>query len=423
MEVTILSKLTTHPSGTGGNHGVEQPSDGIFSNMLRGLHEISCAAKKEPQSSGENVSEEDLEELLGFLQREELPEIDDILEILDSFFPFHGLDLNALLKLEGVLQEQSDSAELSGYNKLGQTGQKNTVEIGMEEMLRAMNGLLSLPSKEMVSKLDEGLILLVKAAKLFELMGHRKSLSVKQGQLHELLEQLTKKVEQLLEKGQEQALLHKGKETWRKAYLQGIFSEVATGATERTDSLILRENMQSSQSQMKILLGDPFVGLQWSKPEQLTLYLHSSAKETTSSRLIRQFENILSKSQFTNIGGTQKLSLRLIPEHLGRLSIELVQKDGGMIAKILTSTSLAKETLESQLIALKQAFSGQNIQLEKIEITEQLPQSQENFFDREQYSQEQDRERQENYHYTDDGEEGDGDFTIRLEEALLYMEA
>lgn len=423
MEVIVFSKSTSHSSAIGSYHGMKASSAEGFSNMLRGLHEVSCPAKKAAQSSGKGVSQEDPEELLSFLQREELPEIDDVLEILDSSLPFLGLDLNALLKLEGVSSNQSVSAKLSDYNKLGQTGQKNTLGISMEEMLRAINELISLTSKEMASVLDQDLTLLLKAAKLFDLMGNSQSLSVKQGQLHELLQQLTKKVEQLVESGQEQRLLHKGKEAWRQTYLQRIFSEVAEGTDERTDSLTLRENIQSSQSQTKILLGNPFVGLQWSKPEQMNLYLHSSAKETTSSQLIRQFENILSKSQFTNIGGKQKLSLQLIPEHLGRLSIELVQKDGGMIARILTSTSLAKETLESQVHALKQAFSGQNIQLEKIEITEQLAHSQENFFEREQHSQEQDREGQGNYHYTDDGEEGDGDFTIRLEEALLYMEA
>lgn len=422
MEISVLVNATSHSTVMGGNHGSKGPSDRGFSKLLTGLHEASSPVAKEVQASKESVSEGDLEKLLSFLESEEPPEMDDILEILDSLFLFLGIDLHTPLALDTVATDQNDPVKVLGYDKFGHQGLANTLEIGMEEVLQAIKELLSLTSREMASTLDQGSLMLLKAAKLYELLGDTKFLSIKESQYHELLQQLTEKVELLLE-GRQESFLHKGTEAWKKAYMQRVFSEAAVGTNGRNDGSIPIEHKQTSQIEMKAYLGNSLVGLQWSKPEQLTLFLNSSAKETTPTQLIRQFESILSRAQFTNVGGMQKLNLKLIPEHLGRLSIELIQKDGGMVARILTSTSLAKETLESQLHALKQAFTGQNIQLEKIEITEQLAQSQQKFFEREQQSREQHHDGQESHFYNDDGEEREGDFTISLEEALLFMEA
>lgn len=66
--------------------------------------------------------------------------------------------------------------------------------------------------------------------------------------------------------------------------------------------------------------------------------------------------------------------LRLNPENLGSLRIELIQKDSQLTARILTSTGAAKEMLDSQVNGLKQALHSQNIQVERIEISQQLSQ-------------------------------------------------
>lgn len=423
MEISALVNATSHSTVLAGKHRSEEPSlDSSFSKLLTGLQEKPVPVEKAVNNSKESVSKGELEKLISFLGSEDLPEMDDIIEILDLLFLFYGIDLQPTLALNTSATEQNSAAKVSGDDKFCQQDQANPLKIDMEEVLQALKQLLSQPSGNMESTLDQGLLLLLKAVKLYELLGDTKFLSLKEGQYLKLLQQLTKSVEQQLE-GRQESVFHKGTEAWQKAYLQRVFSELAPGTYGRINDSLPVEHKQSSLVEMKAPSGNSFVGMQWSKPEQLTLFLNLSAKETTPSQLIRQFESILSRARFTNIDGMQKLNLKLIPEHLGRLSIELVQKDGGMVARILTSTSLAKETLESQLHALKQAFSGQNIQLEKIEITEQLAQSQQKFFEREQQSRERHREGQENHFYNDDGEERDGDFTISLEEALLFMEA
>ena len=90
----------------------------------------------------------------------------------------------------------------------------------------------------------------------------------------------------------------------------------------------------------------------------------------------------MSKANFTGANGVNKLLIKLNPEHLGSLRIELIQKDGMMTAKILATSAQAKDMLEKQIHGLKQAFNGQNIQIEKIEVSQAY-----NAFNSEKFSQ------------------------------------
>ena len=138
----------------------------------------------------------------------------------------------------------------------------------------------------------------------------------------------------------------------------------------------------------------------------------------SSDQLIQQFESILSKSQLMNAGGNQKLFIKLYPEHLGALRVELIQKESTLIAKFMTSTANAKDILESQIQSLKQAFSSQNIQIEKIEISQQLNQ-QERYFNRESQQQQEQRQQREQ---DKPKQEQDQTFTLSFEEELLNVE-
>ena len=74
--------------------------------------------------------------------------------------------------------------------------------------------------------------------------------------------------------------------------------------------------------------------------------------------------------------------------------MELIQKDSTLIAKFMTTTANAKDILESQIQSLKQAFSSQNIQIERIEISQQLNQ-QERYFNRDSQQQQEQRQQRE----------------------------
>ena len=88
-----------------------------------------------------------------------------------------------------------------------------------------------------------------------------------------------------------------------------------------------------------------------------------------------------------------------------------------MMARIITNSGTAKETLESQINGLKQAFAAQNLSVDRIEVTQQQAQ-QERFLnkDSEQQQRQSDRGQQEK-------KDEKGDFNLSFEEALLNTEA
>lgn len=92
--------------------------------------------------------------------------------------------------------------------------------------------------------------------------------------------------------------------------------------------------------------------------------------ESDSTTFVKEFEKILLNSHLRTFkNGLTELQLRLYPEHLGRLSIQLLHQDGTLIAKITTQTEAAKKLIESQINQLRHALVAQNIQIERIEIT------------------------------------------------------
>ena len=95
-------------------------------------------------------------------------------------------------------------------------------------------------------------------------------------------------------------------------------------------------------------------------------------KAAQSEALTKEIQSLLNRSQFSNSQGTMKLLLKLYPENLGSIRIELLQKDGIFTARMLTSTSQVKELLDSQLHQLKTAFAQAGIQSDRIEIAQSL---------------------------------------------------
>ncbi|MGE7601790.1 flagellar hook-length control protein FliK [Peribacillus sp. NPDC097675] len=164
---------------------------------------------------------------------------------------------------------------------------------------------------------------------------------------------------------------------------------------------------------------NPNVPGQMSKIEQLVLTASKGGQTVSQEEFVKQFESILNKSNFSGANGVNKLLIRLNPEHLGSLRIELIQKDGMMTARILATTAQAKDMLDNQVQGLKHAFSVQNIQIEKIEIAQTL-----NSFNSEKFNQKESegQSRQQQESKQESNEESDSEFTGTFAEALLNME-
>lgn len=94
----------------------------------------------------------------------------------------------------------------------------------------------------------------------------------------------------------------------------------------------------------------------------------------TMERFIKDFESILTRSKFYQNGQMQRLTIQLKPEHLGTLKIELIQQQNELVAKITSTTAGAKEILESQIHALKQALVQQNVNITRIDVASDIQQ-------------------------------------------------
>lgn len=102
---------------------------------------------------------------------------------------------------------------------------------------------------------------------------------------------------------------------------------------------------------------------------QMTL---PAAKPAQSEAFLKEMQAIINKAQISNAQGITRLTLKLYPENLGTIRIELVQNDGVLTARLLASTAQGRELLDSQAHQLKQAFVQQNIQVDRLDIAQSL---------------------------------------------------
>ncbi|ESU33043.1 hypothetical protein G3A_08345 [Bacillus sp. 17376] len=278
----------------------------------------------------------------------------------------------------------------------------------LSSLAAIITGIANQNGNQLLNKLEQNDLQTLKALKLLELMaryadGNKyKSSDTVKGSLKNLGEELKN-------------FLEMSKPNSHTDYLQKRFTQLASDINLANSKKI---TFTESRPGLKT---DGLAGIiaylpQMTKAEQLMLTMNSPERPVSPEQLMKQFESILSKSHFMNSGGTQKLFIKLFPEHLGSIRIELFQKDQTMIARIITTTGTAKETLESQINGLKQAFAAQNLSVERIEVTQQQAQ-QERFLNRDSQQQERqpDRGKQEK-------KEEKGDFNLSFEEALLNTE-
>ena len=97
--------------------------------------------------------------------------------------------------------------------------------------------------------------------------------------------------------------------------------------------------------------------------------------------LAREIANLLNRSQMSSTQGTIKLMLKLFPENLGQIRIEIIQQNGVMSARLLATTSAGKELLDSSLNQLKTTLAAQNIQMDRLDVAQALQETDKNFRD------------------------------------------
>ncbi len=107
--------------------------------------------------------------------------------------------------------------------------------------------------------------------------------------------------------------------------------------------------------------------------QQYSIHLGESGQtEAARHQFLREFQQILAQAAIKHDGtGTTRLSVKLFPENLGAVTVELLNEKGMLTAKIAAATSGAKDLLESQIHQLRQLLVNQNIPIDKLEVSTQ----------------------------------------------------
>ncbi|URM31710.1 flagellar hook-length control protein FliK [Cytobacillus firmus] len=382
-----------------------------FGSLFSALTGMAKPLEETLTSAADENKIEQLKEIIEFLNVSEITDLENGSELLDKICFQNETDIIDIISEQLDLSQEELVQMLEGLIEqvLPEVKPK---DVYPEEVIDAENKislLISAISNQKISINLQGRDLsgALKVLKLYELLSAKQDFHTSKLNLKDFLKDVQVKIESLINNR------------------EGISQKIFTPLVSELNSIKQQNNAANEpagQTAAKIVHRaetglQGFIQVQsFSKPEQMAL-LSPQGKTVNADQIMQQFENILSRSSFLKMGGTQKLFIKLNPDHLGALRIELIQKDSAMIARILTSSGAAKEILDSHINGLKQAFSSQNIQIERIEISQQMTQ-QDRSFNKDPQQQDQ---RQQNK--DDQNPQPEREFNSSFEEALLNTEA
>ncbi|MFE5428049.1 flagellar hook-length control protein FliK [Peribacillus simplex] len=374
-----------------------------------------------------------IKDLLGFLKLERLSETGEerVVEAPSVNQQDHNLILQVLKNVggneEGALNDFFGSIEdldLEQEVDDFSLNPQSLLSANVMDLYTILKIITVLSEKKWHDPSLSGVVNLLKLVKIQDLLSENKDMTQDeaaiQKQMKHLLEGLTGKLERWLSnqskaEPDQSYTLEKGQIKTLET-LKSAFSQLSGSDKGNKDGTVSSGvTLQSPDSGKHQGTGMPFL---MTKLEQFVLAAPKGEQTVSQEEFVKQFENILSKANFSGTNGVNKLLIRLTPEHLGSLRIELIQKDGMLSAKIMASTAQAKDMLENQIHGLKQAFSGQNIQIERIEISQAF-----NAFNSEKFSHkdaDEHNEQQESKEESND--ETESEFTGSLADALLNLE-
>jgi flagellar hook-length control protein FliK len=79
-------------------------------------------------------------------------------------------------------------------------------------------------------------------------------------------------------------------------------------------------------------------------------------------------KQVMDQMKFELNADITKMEFQLKPEHLGKVNLSIVSKEGIITANFIAETQVVKETIESQVVYLKQSLEDQGIKVDKIEV-------------------------------------------------------
>jgi flagellar hook-length control protein FliK len=109
-----------------------------------------------------------------------------------------------------------------------------------------------------------------------------------------------------------------------------------------------------------------------SRVEQLVI--HAPQENESTARFVNDMAKMMNRGRLMTLpNGSTQMSIKLFPENLGALDIQIIQRNGEIAAKIIASSAQAKELIETNLNQLRHVLQGQNITVNQIEVSSHVP--------------------------------------------------
>jgi len=188
-----------------------------------------------------------------------------------------------------------------------------------------------------------------------------------------------------------------------------VVSEAEGSSNQSTDQQNLSK--QSTEANSQTVSANPV-----QTKVEFTLPQSETTSASRSEALMKEMQMLFKRSNFGQIGGSTRMLIKLYPEHLGQIRIELHETNGILSARILSSTAMAKEMLDSQMHQLRHAFNQQNLQVDRIDVIQSIQEPAKN--EREQAFNEQFKREQQN----EGKQQGNEETEVTFEEYLIELE-
>ena len=217
---------------------------------------------------------------------------------------------------------------------------------------------------------DEDAMTLLNFVKLATLIGEKTdTVFLQQTQLINMSEAFNQVVSQILPglqkdvKQQNQTQFTIMQQTVSTVAVEQKVEATAKGSNNTQNESLLQQNQQSNILNRTVTVMLP------------------TNQTSQAEALAREIANLLNRSQMSSTQGTIKLMLKLFPENLGQIRIEIIQQNGVMSARLLATTTAGKELLDSSLNQLKTTLAAQNIQMDRLDVAQALQETDKNFRD------------------------------------------
>lgn len=115
--------------------------------------------------------------------------------------------------------------------------------------------------------------------------------------------------------------------------------------------------------------GTAFLNQQTVNTEEFILPQETAQPYTDQVNVMDIIDQLARTVRLTISAETTSLEMQLNPEHLGKIYLNISEKEGAVRAQIAAQNEAVKEALETQIVELRQSLHQQGIKVDAIEVT------------------------------------------------------